>query len=677
MLKLKGMWMLALVVLPFVAAANGLTPEQVAQMRMVTETVVSPQGGQVAYLLSVPRSLMSEDDGAAWTELHVSDARGNSRPYITGQVNVRQPAWTRDGQALTFLAKRAGDEHVALYLMPVAGGEARRVAKLETAISGYAVSHDGARVALLARAPESADNRALRLQGFSQKVHEEDWLDTGVWIAPMAGGDAERLPVEGTVHQVHWSPDGRRLALAVAPTPAVDDSLVFTRVRVVDAQSGEVLSRIDNPGKLGPIEWSPDGSHLAMIAGEDESDPREGRLVVVPAAGGQTVDVLPGLIGHVWRMGWSDANTLAFISMEGVEARIGTVRRDGRNARTVVRAGGPIFTQMSVARNGDIALTGSTPAHPNEAFLLPRGANAARRLTNSNPWLAGVPLGRQEVVRYAARDGLEIEGLLIRPLDAREGQRYPLILQIHGGPEAHYSNGWLTQYNLPGQVAAARGFAVFYPNYRASTGRGVEFSKLDHLDPAGKEFDDYVDGVDHLIEIGLVDGDKVGITGGSYGGYATAWGATYYSERFAAGVMAVGISDATMMMALGDIPYEMYRVHLRVWPWENWDLYRERSPLYHTANSRTPLLIMHGEADTRVHPGHSLALYRLLRLQDNAPVRLILYPGEGHGNQRAASRYDFSLRQLRWFEHYLQGPGGEPPAYALEYPALRDGDDDE
>src|SRR5690606_10376519 len=134
--------------------------------------------------------------------------------------------------------------------------------------------------------------------------------------------------------------------------------------------------------------------------------------------------------------------------------------------------------------------------------------------------------------------------------------------------------GWLTHYHTPGQVAAARGFAVFYPNYRASTGRGAAFAKLDHRDPAGKEFDDIVDGVDHLIETGLVDGQRVGVTGGSYGGYATAWLSTAYSERFAAGVMAVGISDATMMMALGDIPHEMYLVHTRVWPWEDWDLYR-------------------------------------------------------------------------------------------------------
>lgn len=661
-------------VAPMAVHSAGLTPEQVARIRTVMQVEISPQGTHTAYTLSVPRALMSDEDGKHWSQLHVVDhSSGEARPFVAGSAGVGQIAWSADGAAVTFVEKRADDEHPALYAIPLAGGEATRVLALDgMGVARYAVSPDGGRVAVLAREGDSAELKKLKEQGFSQKVHEEDWRDTGIWIAPRDGSAApRRLPVEGTVHQVRWSPDGKRLALAVAPTPSVDDSLVFTRIRIVDAESGKVLVRIDNPGKLGAYAWSPDGHHLAMIAAGDEADPSAGRLLVVPSRGGDLVDVLPGLEGHVWSMAWLDDATIAFISLEGIRSRIGTVRRDGASHETRMAPGDVVFTDLGAAGNGAFALHGSTPQHPAEAFMLPAGGDDARRLTNSNPWLADVTFAKQERVTWMARDGLELEGLLIRPLNEKRGTRYPLIVQVHGGPEAHYTNGWVTHYHTPGQVAAARGFAVFYPNYRASTGRGVAFSKLDHLDPAGKEFDDYVDGVDHLIESGLVDGERVGITGGSYGGYATAWGATYYSERFAAGVMSVGISDATMMMALGDIPHEMYLVHLRVWPWENWDLYRERSPLYHTAKSRTPLLILHGEADTRVHPAHSLALYRMLKVQDNAPVRLVLYPGEGHGNQRAASRYDYSLRQLRWLEHYLQGAGGEPPPYPMDYSAIR------
>src|SRR5690606_25699896 len=254
------------------------------------------------------------------------------------------------------------------------------------------------------------------------------------------------------------------------------------------------------------------------------------------------------------------------------------------------------------------------PGHPPEVFHLAAGQEQPRRLTDSNPWLAGVRLARQEVVRYTARDGLELEGLLVHPLERRGDQRVPLILVVHGGPESHYSNGWLTAYSQPAQPAAARGFASFFPNYRGSTGRGVAFSKLDHGRPGMEEFDDLVDGVDHLVDIGLVDRDRVGITGGSYGGYASAWGATWYSERFAASVMFVGISDQASLVTTGEIPREQYLVHMQAWPWESPEMYRQASPITHAQKSRTPTLILHGEADPRVPVMQSYMFYRYLQL---------------------------------------------------------------
>lgn len=299
-----------------------------------------------------------------------------------------------------------------------------------------------------------------------------------------------------------------------------------------------------------------------------------------------------------------------------------------------------------------------------------------RRLTDSNPWLKDIRLAKQEIVRYKARDGLEIQGILIHPLDEKPDKRYPLILTVHGGPESHYRNGWLTRYSGAGQLGAARGFAVFYPNYRGSTGRGVAFSKMDQADYAGKEFDDLIDGVDHLIRIGLVDADRVGVTGGSYGGFATAWCSTYYSERFAAGVMFVGISDHVSKAGTTDIPNEMTLVHARKRLWDDWDFFEERSPIRYVEKARTPLLILGGKDDTRVNPGQSLELYRNLKIIGKTPVRLVRYPGEGHGNRKAGARYDYNLRMMRWFNHYLKGPGGEPPAHKLDY-GFETSDDEE
>jgi dipeptidyl aminopeptidase/acylaminoacyl peptidase len=235
-------------------------------------------------------------------------------------------------------------------------------------------------------------------------------------------------------------------------------------------------------------------------------------------------------------------------------------------------------------------------------------------------------------------------------------------MNVHGGPEAHESDGWQTAYSKPGQVAAGKGYAVFLPNYRGSTGYGVAFAKEHQGDYGGKEFDDIVDAKRFFVNQGLADGDRVGITGGSYGGYASAWGATYYSAEYAASVMFVGISNNISKFGTTDIPNEMYLVHERKWPWEEWEHLLDRSPITHVDKARTPILIMHGDSDTRVSPTQSYELYRNLKTrQPGTPVRLVLYPGEGHGNRRAASRYDYNLRMMEWFDTYLKTGDRDAP----------------
>ncbi|WP_187265941.1 S9 family peptidase [Alkalisalibacterium limincola] len=666
-------WLFLVAVFVLVSAgqpvlAAGMSLEQIAKTQFVTDAQASPDGSRIAYVLSVPRQPGVDADGPNRTELHVVDANGDSRRFVGEAASVASVRWHPDGDGIAFIGKREGDEHRSLHLIPLDGGEPRRLAKAAADIRAYSFAPDGREVAVLVQAPESADARALREKGFSQKIFEEDWRPVEVWIHGLGDDPAEprRLELEGSVQGVHWSPGGDRLAVAIAPRQVVDDTLMFVRVHMV-ARDGRVLGEVDTPGKLGNMAWAPDGRHLALVATEDVHDPREGRLTVVGRDGGTPRNLLPDLEGHVWHVDWSGNDRIVFISYEGVEARVGEIGVDGGSQRDLVAAGGPIWSGLSVARSGDIALVANAPGHPGEVFRLARGQGEPQRLTDSNPWLADVELARQEVVRYAARDGLEIEGILYHPLQRAGNARVPLILAVHGGPEAHYSNGWLTSYNLPAQHAASRGFAVFYPNYRASTGRGVEFSQLNHGRPAKEEFDDLVDGVDHLIETGLVDGDRVGITGGSYGGYASAWGATYYSERFAAAVMNVGLSDKIGMMGTTDIPQELYLVHYLTWPWEDWTMYTEASPIYYANRSRTPTLILHGEADTRVDVTQSKTMYRFLKLAGQAPVRLVLYPGEGHGNVRAASRWDYSLRLMRWMEHYLVGEGGDMPPYEIDY----------
>jgi dipeptidyl aminopeptidase/acylaminoacyl peptidase len=666
----------------FVKAKDVMTEVMVAEIRSVGSTKISPDGKLIAYTLSVPRAIYTDDDGSAWSELHVVDQTGRSRPFITGKVNISSIKWMPDGKGISFLAKRGDDEHKALYVIPADGGEARKVLEHETDIGGYSWSPDGKEVAFTAKPKRDKEIEKDQDHGFNAEIYEEDYLPTKVWIAvgdyDKPGPDRDEqdkprvLPLEGSASALTWNPDGKHLAVALAPTPLVDDSYMMRRIHIVDVKSGKSLRQLDTEGKLGQIEWSPDGRHLALVAGVDKHDPREGHLMIAAIDNPETTDLLPDYPGHIWSIAWRDNNTIAYLGYQGVWTTFARIDIDGGRQETILPPGQYTLYGLSLSSDGSsAAFTGDNPRHPREVFALRQAGGRAKRLTHSNPALEKIRLAKQEVITFKARDGLELEGILVHPLDEKKGMHYPLIMMVHGGPEAHHLNGWLTRYSLPSQVAAAQGFACFYTNYRGSTGRGVAFSKLSQADPAGKEFDDLVDAVDHLVSIGLVDKDRVGITGGSYGGYASAWGATYYSHRYAASVMFVGISDQFLSFALGDIPEEHRLVHHMKYPWEDMELMRQRSPITHFQKCRTPLLILHGQSDTRVHPAQSLALYRAVKTYGKTPVRLVRYPGEPHGNRRTGSRLDFSLRLMRWMNHYLKGPGGNPPPYELDLSGIK------
>jgi dipeptidyl aminopeptidase/acylaminoacyl peptidase len=639
----------------------GLTPLQVAQIRNVTSAVVSADGRYVAYGLLVPAD-PREDNVPGLAQVHVLDRQTGTSTALYTRSSAAGISFRPGHATVTFLAVAENGVPRSVYEVPVTGGTPRRVFGFDRPILAYSWAPDGAQLAFMAN--EAVAEPATPLP-YRPQFFEENLPQRAGYVVDVTAAEAPRaVRHPGSYYQMEWSPRGDRLAVAVAPTPTIDDFYMYQSVKVVDAGTLAVVAEIANEGKLAEIVWSPDGTRLALRAGHDIHDPIDGRILVVPAAGGVPRNILPGFDGKFEDIAWTGANEIHFVASQGVASTFGRIRPDGTGMERIAGADGLALLAFHSAQDGHVALVGNTPSHPSEVFLLAPGQAALQRLTDSNPWLAQVPMGEQRVVRYTARDGaFEIEGLLVLPLGYTDSARVPVITMVHGGPEAHYLNGWLTNYSMPGQMAAARGYAVFYPNYRGSTGRGLAFVMSSQADLAGREFDDIVDGIDHLIATGVADSARIGVTGGSYGGYATAWLSTYYSHRFAAGVMFVGISNNISKWGTSDIPDELYLVHSRERLWENnWQKYLERSPIYHVDRARTPLLIMHGAEDTRVHPGQSLELYRhMVVRQPNVPVRLILYPGEGHGNVRAASRLDYTLRMMGWFDAFLTGDGTMPP----------------
>ncbi|UCF18240.1 MAG: S9 family peptidase [Gemmatimonadota bacterium] len=660
-----------------VAETRALTPSDVARIRSVGEIAIRPDGSAIAYTRSVPREPGRDESGPPWSQLHVVSFDGSAdRRLVTGPVNISQISWSPDGAFLSFLARREGDDRVSIYIIPAELGESRRLYQHETDVESYDWRPDGRALSFVAGRPLPEDIDKLRQKGFNQEVYEEDWLGKGLFVLELPNGpggaagamrELEGLP--GQPWQAVWSPDGLRLLTDLSPTPLIDDRYMFRRLHVVDATSGAVLVKIANPGKLGEFGWSPDGGTIAMIAAADINDPREGRLVVADADGGELQDLLPDLEAHVAGFQFDPSGRIVYLADIGVGSRVGRVRRDGRDDEVIFEGSDPVIDAISLGDRGRrLALVAESPAMPRELFAMSTDRRSQpQRLSDSNPWLAEVSLAEQEIVSWTASDGLEIEGLLIHPLERSDGGSAPTIVVVHGGPEAHFKNGWLTRYSYPGQMAAARGYAVLYPNYRGSTGRGVAFSKADQGDGVGAEFEDVLAGVDHLIARGVSDPERIGITGGSYGGYFTAWGATRYSDRFAAGVMFVGISDQLSKTGTSDIPKEMELVHWLTNPYDEPDLFLERSPIMYVKQAQTPLLILHGKDDPRVNPGQSRELYRGIKMMTDTPVRLVLYPGEGHGNRRAAAQYDYSLRMLRWFDWFLKEGRSDLPPWRIDY----------
>lgn len=623
------------------------TIEHLPKVQHAGNITVAPNGKLSAYTLSVPRNMVAGDeDGRADTHLYILDEKGNNRLFIGGESSISSLSFNRASDTVYFRSKRDGDTHTSLYAISVNGGEAYKVFGFETAIGDYEIVDD----TLFFVAKAKDDTEDFKDKGFNAKVYEEDTRLNQLWSVSIQGGEATSIYSGGHVSDIDVSSNGEFVLAAVAPTNLVDDSLMSRDIYTISVTSGEVTNTIDMPGKLGEFVLHNNDKDIAIIGGADISDSSDGVLMVAQADSPKLAQLTTDALQHIVDITWKGRNILA-VAHRGVESSVVEYDKKGKQKRNITTAQDIVARSIAVG-DDTVQLIADSPSHPRAVFDVKR--NKASKVTEHNAWLNELALAPQSTFMYEARDGEKVEGLLITPKGQAPEKGWPLILMVHGGPEAHYSDGWLTAYSMPGQYAAAKGYAVYYPNYRGSTGRGVAYAKQHQNDYAGKEFNDLVDGVDALVKAGLVDRARVGITGGSYGGYASMWGATALTEHFAAAVAFVGISNQVSKFGTSDIPNEMHLVHSLKWPWEdNWMNLLERSPIFHAGKANTPILILHGEKDTRVHPSQSMELYRSIKVRTNTPARLVFYPNEGHGNRRAAAQYDYALRLMRWMDTYL------------------------
>ena len=641
---------------PAALAQDPMTIDDLFKVKTVGQVAVSPDGGTVAYTLSRMRNVAAgEENGTAISEVRVTRGPGEDTLFVTEETGASSLAFAGD-DTLLYAARDGGKR--AIHRLPLSGGAAEVMFAFDRDIARFALSGDGNTLYFTSRDAAAGPEDKLRKRGFDANVIDEDGRFTRLYRVDLTADEpeAEQLEVTGQVSTLAVSDDGSLVAIGLAPSPLVADDIINKKIVVLDGATGRTLREADTEGKVGSFAFSPDGTKLGFLAGTGRHDASAHTVAVLDLLSGETAFLTGEDEADEVDFVWVSNDAMHVLAHQGVASAHYTLSADGAVSDREEHDG---FVVTSITGDGTrIAAVAQSPEHPAALYSAAPGEGLAK-WTEHNEWLGDVRLAEQRPFTYEARDGIEIEGVLIEPIRQRRRLRRaqggaPTIMVVHGGPEAHYVNGWLTGYSLPGQIAAGEGYAVFYPNYRGSTGRGQAFAALDHENPPAAEFDDVVDAIPALADEGITDPERVGITGGSYGGYASAWGATKLTEHFSAAVVFVALTDLSSFMETTDIPEEMVDSHFRINKEDDPAMYVEQSPVTHAGQSETPTLILHGEADPRVHPAQSLQLYRAMTRLTDTPVRLVTYPGEGHGNRKAAGQYDYAHRMMRWFDTYLK-----------------------
>ena len=675
---------------PLALAAQGAAPrpmsmDDLMELRSAGSPSLSPDGSRVVYTVTgwehpAARDTSKGDRHDQRSHLWMVPAAGGTPRQITfGERGESQPQWSPDGRFIAFVAARGtatGDEgpRPQLWLLPAEGGEAMPLTSARDGVSAYSWSPDGKRVAYLTTDSLTRDAEARARRRDDAKPYEGDLRLSHVWVVDVATRTAAKVTSGAyTVRGAPaWSPDGTRLALLTSPTPLIRDER--RDAWVVTVATGEKV-RLAPPAKMIPQfggVWSPDGRTLAYGALQDDAitagdgiptrSLRNTVLVLHDVASGQgRVLTAATYDNSVGTPRWEPAGThLVFTAQDRVwstayRVEAATGRVTPLTSRRMVRGASYSADMQTVAYLQD------GPDAPAELHVSGADFAAPRRLTTTNPQLAGVALGETEVVTWKSTDGVEVEGVLLKPVGYRPGAKVPLLVDVHGGPTGAHTNGFKANWGNPGQYWAGRGWAVLYPNPRGSTGYGEKFMRANIKDWGGGDYRDIMTGVDALVRRGVADSTKLAITGWSYGGYMTGW-VVSQTGRFKAAMMGAGLVNMVSMYGTTDIPgyigtfYDGMPKLDGTLSNASLDFYRRRSAITYSDKVTTPLLMLHGGNDERVPIGQPMEYYRYLRDRGKT-AELVFYPREGHGLAEYYHQIDKVKREHEWIvRHTLPGP---------------------
>ena len=643
--------------------------DDLAKMRTVGDPQVSPDGEWVAYTVGTVDAEKDKRDTDVWM---VSwDGLEQIRLTSTSDSSESTPRWSPDNKYLAFLTAR-GDETqkkqgAQLWLLNRAGGEAQELTNVKGGVSDFAWSPDAKRLVLVVKDPDPNDEPEKKdgwtrktappividryhfkqdREGYLQPLHSHLSLfdvDTGKAEALTGGRFDEQAPA--------WSPDGRFVAFISNRTPDPDRN-DDTNVYVIEAKPGaqprQLTTYAGSDG--GRPSWSPDGKWIAYLQGDETkySAYSMNKLAIVPAVEGGQPRVLTASLDRpvfgniVWS---SDSRNLLFLVTDDRITYVGKVAATGGTVEKLI-SGLRVISNLSRRDDASLALLSTTPTEADEAYAFDNGA--LRRLTHQNDALfAGLQLGTTEAFTSQSTDGTEVHGIVVKPASFAAGQKHPMILFIHGGPNGQDAHS----FSFDRQFLAANGYVVLSVNYRGSSGRGSDYQKAIFADWGHKEVMDLLGAVDHMIASGIADPNKLGIGGWSYGGILTDY-TIATDSRFKAAISGAGSALQTSMYGL-DQYTRQYDNEIGP-PWKAQDSWIKISyPFFHADRIKTPTLFLGGEKDFNVPVAGGEQMYQALRSL-GMDTQLVIYPGQFHNITTPSYQRDRLERYVAWFNKYLK-----------------------
>jgi len=640
--------------------------EDILDMKSVAAPSISPDGAFVVFAMTAWEDGDDEKMSSVSHVFRVGVDSGVMTQLTYGEKGETSPRWSPDGKWVSFLANRGEGEHAKrqIWLLRAAGGEAISLTETKENVADYRWSPDGARIAFIVQDALTDTDDAKKKRNDDPLVYEDDDRMNHLWTIDVASGATERW-TEGSGFTVKgrpsWSPDGTRLVFTAAPKKWLRDGR--NDLYIVALDDGAITKITDNPGPDQSPAWAPDGGHIAFVSTPNDSEPLpdgtrvrplvNARLMLYDVHEKEIEDLSGGLDRIPGNPVWTADGARILVTVgDRAYREIYGYDVAAREYRKLTKDTFTSFGSLT-ADGSRVAFTRESASEPAEVFVADASFENPRKLTTLHPQVSALALGESEVVTWSSTDGLEVEGILLKPVGYRAGEKVPLMVVAHGGPTGAHHDYFRVRYGDGGQHWAGEGWAVLYPNPRGSTNYGESFMRGNLGDWGGGDYQDIMTGVDALIERGIADPEKLAFQGWSYGGYMTCWTVSQ-TTRFKAAMIGAGLTNLVSMYGTNDIPSYLGTFFNGTLSPETENLYRERSGLTYADDVTTPTLILHGGNDQRVPIGQPMEFFRALS-DRGVPVELVFYPREGHGLREYYHRLDRMKRQFDWMTKHTLG----------------------